>query len=237
MYETANSVAPERERCNLENQQHIDQGIRILHRFPSRVNCDRLLGRYFAVADVMLPEPTIRYCHESIWSTYGSYLEEPRTDERLSVMSTELCKNAMCPLPASSSNQAWTASFSGRNLRWEIVGNLFAIFGLTVMTVADWELLFACNKDGDQWNKKQSGEESRECAEACLSLCNDVDSINDFVIALMSATIYLQSFHEGDTSKSLPWKMVSGRSFERESAHRGQVNNFGEGSEASLGSK
>ena len=85
MCETANSVAPERERCNLESQQHIDQGISILHRFPNRTNCDRLLGRYFAVADVMFPEPTI---HESIWSTYGSYLEEPRTDERLSVMST-----------------------------------------------------------------------------------------------------------------------------------------------------
>ena len=237
MCETANSVAPERERCNLESQQHIDQGIRILHRFPNRTNCDRLLGRYFAVADVMLPEPTIRYCLESIWSTYGSYLEEPRTDERLSVMSTELCKNAMCPLPASNSNQAWTASFSGRNLRWEIVGNLFAIFGLTVMTLADWDPLFGSNKSGDQWNKKQSGEESRECAEACLSLCNDVDSINDFVIALMSTTYNLQSFHEGTTSKSLPWKMLIGPPSEEERVHEEQVNNFGEGSEASLGSK
>lgn len=200
-YEIAKPVAPEREKCNLESQHHIDQGIRILRRYPDRIICDRLLDRYFVLADVMLPEPTIRYCHESIWSTYGRCLKEPRTDERLSVMSRELCKNAMSPLPASSSTQEWTESFSGGKLRWEIVGNFFTIFGLSIMTVADWDPLFANEKDGDEWNKRQSGEGSRECAEACLALCNDVDSVNDFVIALMSTAYALQSFYEGDTSK------------------------------------
>ncbi len=201
-YDIAKPVAPpEREKCNLENQEHIDQGIRILRRYPDRIICDRLLDRYFVVCDVMLPEPTIRYCHESIWSTYGSYLREPRTDERLSIMSRELCKNAMSPLPASSSTKEWTESFSGRSLRWEIVGNLFTIFGLSVMTVADWDPLFATDELGEEWNKRQSGEKSRECAEACLALCNDIDSLNDFVIALMSSAYALQSFYEGDTSK------------------------------------
>lgn len=203
-YDIAKPVASERGKCNLENQHHIDQGIRILRRYPDRIICDRLLDRYFVVADVMILEPTIRYCHESIWSTYGSYLRELRTDERLSIMSRELCKNAMNPLPASSSTKEWTESFLGHKLRWEIVGNLFTIFGLSVMTVADWDPLFACNKDGDECNKRQPGENSRECAEACLALCNDVDSVNDFVIALMSAADALQSFYEGDTSKPSP---------------------------------
>ena len=113
------------------------------------------------------------------------------------VTTRELCKKAMCPLPASSSNQAWTASFSGRNLRWELVGNLFAIFGLTIMTVADWDPLFGCHQDGDQWNGNKSGEELRECAEACLSLCNDVDSFNDFVIALIVSGLQLAKLSRG----------------------------------------
>ena len=70
------------------------------------------------------------------------------------------------------------------------------------MTVAAWDPLFATDKAGSEWNKRQSGENSRECAEACLALCNDVDSVNDFVIALMTAAYALQSFYEGDTSKS-----------------------------------
>lgn len=194
-------VAPKREKCNLESQHHIDQGLRILREYPDRTICDRLIDRYFALADVKIPEPIIRYCHESIWSTYGSYLREPRTNERLSIMSRELCQNAMTALPASSSTKEWTESFSGHKLRWEIVGNLFAIFGLSIMTVAVWDPLFAAVGDGDECNKRQSGERSRECAEACLALCNDVDSVNDFVIVLMSDVYALQSFYEGDTSK------------------------------------
>ena len=197
-------MTPGREKCNLESQHHIDQGVRILHRYPDRTICDRLVDRYFDMADVTFPEPTIRYCHESIWSTYGSYLKEPRTDGRLSIVSSELCKNAMKPLPASSSTKEWTESFSGHNLRWEIVGSLFIIYGITIVTIADWDPLFVASKDRAEWNKRQSAEQSRECAEACLALCNDTDSVNDFVIALMSAAFVLQSFHEGDASQSFP---------------------------------
>ena len=197
----AKPTAPEREKCDLESQHHIEQGVRILHRYPDRIIGDRLLDHYFIWGDVTLPEPTIRYCYESLWSTYGDYLREPRTDERLSIMSREICQNAMNPLPASSSTKEWTESFSGHKLRWEIVGNLFTIFAHSVMKVPDWDPLFATNKDGDGSNKRQFGEKSRECAEACLALCNDVDSINDFVIALMSTAYVLQSQYEGDTSK------------------------------------
>ena len=200
-YDISKPVAPELTKCDLESQHHIDQGVRILHRYPDRTVCDRLIDRYFAVTDVIIPEPTIRYCHNSVWSTFGSCLREPRTDERLSIMSRELCKNAMNPLPASSSTKEWTESFSGHKLRWEIVGNLFAVFGSSIMTMADWDPLFATVKDGVECNKRQSGEESRECAEACLALCNDVDTVNDFVIALMSAAHELQNLYEGDTSK------------------------------------
>ena len=194
-------MAYEREKCNLESQHHIDQGVRILHRYPNRTICDQLIDRYFLVADVTLPEPTMRYCHESIWSTYGRYLKEPRTNERLSIMSKELCKNAMSPLPASFSTKEWTQSFSGHKLRWEIVGNLFTIFGLSMTTMAEWDPLFVTDEDGGTWDKRKSGQESRECVEACLALCNDTDTVNDFVIALTSTAYVLQSVYEGDTSK------------------------------------
>lgn len=40
----------------------------------------------------------------------------------------------------------------------------------------------------------------RECTEACLALCNDVDAVNKFVVGLMSSAYALQSFYEGDAS-------------------------------------
>ena len=200
-YDIAKPMVPGRGKCDLESQHHIEQGVRILHRYPNRIIGDRLLDHYFVVGDVTVPEPTIRYCYESVWSTYGNYLREPRTNERLSIMSREICQNAMNPLLASSSTKEWTESFSGHNLRWEIVGNLFTVFAHSVMTVPDLDPLSAPCRDGDEWNRRQSGEKLRECAEACLALCNDVDSINDFVITLMSTAYVLQSLYEGDTSK------------------------------------
>ena len=190
--------------CDLEAQEHVDQGIRVLQRFPDRLLCERLLDRYFEICDVMLPEGVLRPVHASLWSTYGECLSRSRSkkNEALSSMSKDLCKTAMTPLSPSSTTKDWIKSFSGSNLRWEILGNLFAVFGLSSMTISDWDPLFATANDGKGCSKRQYGEAMRECAEACLALCNDVDAINDFVVSLMSAVYCLQSFYEGDASKS-----------------------------------
>ena len=202
-YHVADSSPPG--QCNLEAQEHIDQGIRVLERLPDKALCDRLIARYFELCDVMIPEQVVLHVNETTWSTYKTSLcksKRSRTVE-LSTMSKTLCKTAMTPLVASSSNRDWMDSFSSHNLRWEIVGNLFAIFGLAVMTMSDWDPLFA-SEDGNPFGKREYGGAMRECAEACLALCNDVDSVNDYVVCLMAATFSLQSIQEGDTSKNAP---------------------------------
>ena len=70
-----------------------------------------------------------------------------------------------------------------------------------MMTMAEWDPLFVTDEDRGKWDKRKSGQESRECVEACLALCNDTDTVNDFVIALTSTAYVLQSVYEGDTSK------------------------------------
>lgn len=189
-----------RGKCNLEAQEHIDQGVRILQRFPDKLLCDRLIERYFEVCDVMLPEPLIYHVTRSIWSTYGTYLKEPRSTEQLSIMSGDLCKTAMTPVSSSSSTEEWMESVSGRRLRWEMLGNIFSVLGLSVMTMSDWDPLFATMNNGSPYNKRDYGGKMRECAEACLALCNDVDAVNEFVVGLMSSAYALQSFYEGDAS-------------------------------------
>jgi len=189
--------------CNLEAQEHIDQGVRVLQRYPTKALSEKLIARYFEVCDVMLPEQVVHHVHKTTWSTFGKYLIEPRNTntDSVSAMSRELCKTAMKPMASSSSTQDWMESFSGHNLRWEIIGNLFALSGLSVMTMSEWDPLFATANGGSPYNKRQYGGAMRECAEACLSLCNDVDAINDFVVCLMSAVYTLQSFYEGDASE------------------------------------
>ena len=124
-------------RCNLEEQEHIDQGVRVLQRWPDKATCERLIKTYFDVADAMIPEPVVHYCHERIWSTYGDALRRPRSSDKLSVVSRELCKNAMSPLAPAASAQEWMEAFSGHRLRWEILGNFLVIFGFSAMTMSD----------------------------------------------------------------------------------------------------
>lgn len=85
-------------------------------------------------------------------------------------------------------------SVSGRRLRWEMLGNIFSVFGLSVMTMSDWEPLFATANNDNPYNKRDYGGKMKECAEACLALCNDVDAVNEFVVALMSSAFVLQSY-------------------------------------------
>lgn len=148
----------------------------------------------------MLPEQVIHHVTRSIWSTYGTYLKEPRRKEQLSIMSGDLCKTTMTPLGLSSSTEGWMESMSGRRLRWEMLGNIFSVFGLSVMTMSDWDPLFATANNDNPYSKRDYGGKIRECAEACLALCNDVDAVNEFVVALMSSAYVLQSVYEDDAS-------------------------------------
>ena len=93
-------------------------------------------------------------------------------------------------------------SFTGHQLRWEVVGNYFALFGLAAMILSDWDPIFT-NHRGTLANRKAYGGKMRECAEACLTLCNNIDALNEWVIALMVNAYTLQALQEGDTSQQL----------------------------------
>lgn len=78
-------------------------------------------------------------------------------------------------------------SFSGHRLRWEVEENSFVIFGFSAMTISDWDPLFVTAKNDAPCNKRDYEGQMRECADACLALCNDVDAMNDLVVCLASS--------------------------------------------------
>ena len=48
----------------------------------------------------------------------------------------------------------------------------------------------------------------RECAEACSTLCDDVDAVNDLFVYLTSSAYALQNFREGDDSMTDPTALI-----------------------------
>ena len=91
--------------------------------------------------------------------------------------------------------------------------------------IIQWDPLFATAKDGEPYDKREYGGQMRECAEACLALCNDIDAVNDFVVCLMSGVYTLQSYYEGDASEfdSGPYESIENWILPKED----QVSNCG----------
>lgn len=181
--------------------ERLNLGVGILMHFPNRNLSQRFLDRNLKLCDQVLHEPTMRFCHESMWSTYGNFLTDPRQSELLSTMAEKLFRNGSMPLPPCRSTREWLESFTGERLRWELVGTFFAMFGLSIMTLSDWNPLFTFDEEGHTGDRKSYARKMGECADACLILCEDDGAVNEFVVWLMFHNHVLNSFYNGDTSK------------------------------------
>lgn len=184
-------------------EERLSLGTGILRHFPSQQACWRLLNRNLIVCDIELHMPTIEYCLQSLWSTYGEFLNEPRDTESLCTMAKSILSNACVPLPLTRSTGQWLESFTGNNLRWEIIGTFFAIFGLVTMALPDMSISSIVKDDETIDKRRKFVRKMSECAEACLILCDDNGSVNEFVIWLMHHIHTLHSFYSGDASESL----------------------------------
>ena len=118
---------PEQSTCqnqmeHPELSESVKIGVQILRYFPGEQLCGQLLTLHFKLSDGDLHEPSIRHCLDSLWSEFGVYLVEPRQTDLLSIMAEKITQNELTPLSASSNNEQWLTSFSGKNTRWEIIG-------------------------------------------------------------------------------------------------------------------
>ncbi|MCJ1475702.1 hypothetical protein MMC13_004365 [Lambiella insularis] len=186
-------------------EERLSLGTGILRHFPNQQACWRLMHRHMTSCDVELHMPTMEYCLESLWSTFGEYLKEPRETELLGAMAQTVLRNAMVTIPLTRNTGQWLESFTGNNLRWEIIGTFFAIFGLAVMTMPDLSVSSIVKEDETIDKRRKYVRKMSECAEACLILCDDSGSANEFVIWLMHHIHTLHSFYSGDASRQL-WR-------------------------------
>ena len=184
-----------------DHRNGLSLGVRILSQFPSKELSERLLDRHFRVCDVALHEPTMKYCLESIWATYGGSLQEPRKPESLAAMAEELCRIKTGIPSHCRSTKEWIDSFTGPCLRWEILSTLFAMFGQAI--ISDWEGVETCFQGGKQTDKHTLTSQMTRCAEGCLVMSDRVSPINEFAIWAMLHTYVLQSFYHGDASMSM----------------------------------
>ena len=177
-------------------------GMEVLETLPSQKLCETLLNRYFAVYDAPHHEPSLRYCLQSIFSTYSALQKKPTEPSSLFRISEAILRNSFSPMPAYKTAAEWLQSFSGEHLRLEIVGSFFAIFGLAVATLTEEDPLFTSEQVNQ--GRRQYTRKLGMAAEKCQALCNETGTSNEFTVWLMHHLQILQSLYSGDDSKTYP---------------------------------
>lgn len=181
-------------------------GARLLKAFPDRHTFNFLLEWYYEKChEQSFFRHSVMSCANSIWTSYGSYLKEPRTKEGIEHVSRVLCENSMKVLQEPSGHDEyakWLESFSGDNLRWEILGMVFSALTSATLSLPERDAFFTTQK-GSRRDRKSFAVEMKDCVQACVTLSNYMDLINFPMVALLTKNLILQTVISGDTSKKL----------------------------------
>ena len=183
-------------------------GVKILRSLPDQATCGFLMQRYFVSShECVLDKHSMMAVENSLWSTYGKFLKEPRSADDLEHMSALLCKNAEKPLEECEDYEPWIESITGTKLRWEALGAVFACITSAILSMPERDGFFTTQRDARK-DRKYFAMEMKDCVQACVTLSNYMDLLNLPMVALLAKNLILQTILSGDTSK--PRSLLSG---------------------------
>jgi hypothetical protein len=148
----------------------MNQVIKALCYMPSQDICESLLIEFQSQYHILMNSVLIKHALAGLWSTFREQLSLPRTSEKLSLIAETLFNNEEKPLPPTPDDgMEWLNTFTGPNLRFEMLGMLFCCFGLAYHTLSDRDYRFSipesCGRD-----RRQSSSKMKECADVCLKM-------------------------------------------------------------------
>ncbi|CAI7600045.1 unnamed protein product [Penicillium discolor] len=187
-------------------RSRVDLAVRTLLNFPSVRTCDMLLTGIHHIYDVWLSPTMIQQCLKQVWTEYASELGEPRTRESVLRVANDLFINHKrphstpdCDYAGNSDHASWINWFGGPHLRWEMIGILFSWAGIAFRCKQEWDPVFDLPEQHGR-NRNTAAEKMRECAAACVRLCEGNFEISDTMVICMKNSTRLQSIIISDES-------------------------------------
>ena len=180
---------------NFCSHEHVQSGLKVLLSLPSQVRCIELMDRYFVALhpmDPILHKPTIEFWLRGFWTSYAEHLGEPRDRENLQVLAQIICKNQLARTDTEihKAYEKWVEVFTGPRLRWETVGIMFAICGISCMTYPAWA--YRRNPIDDNMTRENFAMRMLSCTRDCLRICESFGSINDSRVYLIYLLLALR---------------------------------------------
>ncbi|PYH92282.1 FAD dependent oxidoreductase superfamily [Aspergillus ellipticus CBS 707.79] len=177
-----------------------------LLQFPTARTCGMLLAGIHHVYDVWVSPTLIRQCLDQVWTEYGDSLGPRRSRESVREMATDLFANSHTPPGAavgdaesSFDRSGWINWFSGPTLRWEMIGILFSWAGMAFRHRQEWDPVFDLPEQRGG-TRNTAANRMRECAAACVRLCEAQPAITDLMVICLKNSSKLQSIIISDES-------------------------------------
>lgn len=182
--------------------QRLKEVVKALWNIPPKEICERLLTTQDSMHDITLNPTMMGHCVSTLWETFGSQLEVPRSNGALEVIADVLFKNEEEPLvPSPDDGFEWLNTFMGGKLRLEMLGVLFCFFGKAYLTLQEWDPTFKIPENFDR-DRKETAWRMKECADICRTMCHYSETVNEILAALCYNIAILESLVTGDESKS-----------------------------------
>lgn len=184
-----------------ENRTKMKQGIATLRVFPSIAICERLLERLVVVHEVVSPPPLVKAALQRFWSLYEKDFASPRSCAKMSRVVLDICENGKTSMPnIPRDDQSLLDWLIGPRMRWELLGTLYAFFGMAFISMQEWDPVFQLPELHDL-NRNTAAWKMKLAADGCLQFVHDTDTLNDVVILLQMNVATLHSVCSGDESK------------------------------------
>ncbi|KUJ10214.1 uncharacterized protein LY89DRAFT_656902 [Mollisia scopiformis] len=183
------------------SSDRVTTGARVLGLLPDYVALEKILEMHYAASQTVLaPWISISRATDAIIKTLR---DEYPTDSQRLLLAEKIFAKTGEPLEIDEHTTVETLheSFTGANLRWEILGILFTYLALGLKST--------------KLNTSQSLIERQElvgdlvhASNVCVSFCDRAESQNDLLVWLLYGSTCLVTIHYGDTSY-LGWRRCS----------------------------
>ncbi|KAI2722544.1 hypothetical protein CBS147332_3473 [Penicillium roqueforti] len=187
-------------------RSRVELAVRTLLNFPTARTCDMLMAGIHHIYDVWLSPTMIQRCLKQVWTEYASALGELRTRESVLRVANDLFLNHKrsqstpeCDHAGNSDHPSWMNWFGGPHLRWEMIGILFSWAGIAFRCKQEWDPVFDLPEQYGR-NRNTAADKMRECAAACIRLCEGNFEISDTMVICMKNSTRLQSIIISDES-------------------------------------
>ena len=180
----------------------VAMGASILKSVPDQATSMFLLNWYFEKGGQCgCNLPGIRACANSIWTTFGKELKEPRQHQDMVSLASTLCKRSTTAINEEVEDyESWLDAFCGPNLRWESLGSVFAALAGAILSLPERDAFF-CSQKGARSNRQNFAMEMKDCVQTCINLSNYADQLSVHMVSLLLRNFTLQTVLSGDTSE------------------------------------